>query len=310
MSKPQVSVIIPVYNGERFIQESISSALGQSIPDFEVIVINDGSTDNSAAMVQDLFPTVRLINQKNQGAAAARNAGIEVARGEYVAFLDCDDLWDETKLERQLKLHRRYPDALASYCDHRIIDATGRVTGKTGALDYPRWSGHILPELIQGNCIVSPSVLIARRTAVIEAGGFDCNQPAGSDDWQLSMHIAALGPILYLPETLASYRRHDANASAAWSHRKSLGNLHALESMAGVVAKQEQPQLDEIYRRALYKAYLTAGWRHRLVGDRRTAIHNYLGALRLRPWNLSLALRIALIAVLPHRLLRASQPAD
>jgi glycosyltransferase involved in cell wall biosynthesis len=310
MREPQVSVIVPVYNGERFIQQSIDSALGQSISDHEVIIVNDGSTDHSAALVQDLFPTARLINQHNQGAAAARNAGIEVARGEFVAFLDCDDLWDETKLERQLELHRRYPDALASYCDHRIIDAAGRVTGKTGALDYPRWSGRILRELIQGNCIVSPSVLVARRSAVIEAGGFDCRQPAGSDDWQLSMHIAALGPILYLPETLASYRRHDANISAAWSHRKSLGNLHALESMAGIVAKLAQPRLSEIYRRALYQAYLSAGWRHRLVGDRRTAIRNYLGALKLRPWNLPLALRIALLVLLPPCLMRTSRLDD
>ena len=101
----------------------------------------------------------------------------------------------------------------ANYCDHRNIDATGNFIGKTGALNYPRWSGRILRALIQGNCIISPSVSVVRRSAVLDAGGFDETQAGAADDWQLWMHIAAPGPILYLPKTLASYRHHDANIS-------------------------------------------------------------------------------------------------
>ena len=308
MNTPLVSVIVPVHNGERFLRASIGSVLAQSYRNIEIIATNDGSTDGSESVLRALSPDIRVIDQRNQGAAAARNAGIAVARGEFLAFLDCDDCWDADKLERQLALHERYPEAVASYCDHRIIDDAGRVTGTTGALDYPRWSGRILRELIQGNCIVSPSVLMARRAAVLDAGGFDVTQPAGSDDWQLSMHLAVLGPILYLPETLASYRRHDGNTSGAWSHRKSLGDLHALQSMAQVVETRADPGLEEIYRRSLYKAYLSAGWRHRQAGERNTAVRNYLQALKLRPWNLPLALRVASLSVLPSSFTRSRRP--
>lgn len=304
MKQPLVSVIVPVHNGERFLRESIGSALAQGYPEFEIVVTDDGSTDASPAILRELSADIRVIHQPRQGAAAARNAAIAAARGDLLAFLDCDDRWDANKIERQVLLHQRFPEAVASYCDHRIIDAEGRVTGTTGALAYPRWSGRILRELVQGNCIVSPSVLMARREAVLAAGGFDPTQPAGSDDWQLSMHLAALGPILYLPETLASYRRHDGNTSAAWSHRKSLGDLHALQSIAARVEASDEPRLREIYRSALYKAHLSAGWRHRQAGERGTALRNYLQALRLQPWNLPLALRIILLSVAPPSLMR------
>ena len=103
MNDLQVSVIIPIYNGEAFLRDSIGSVRGQSQSNIGTIIVNDGSQDDSEALVRDLFPTTRVITQHNQGAATARNAGIEVARGEFVAFLDCDDVWDANKLDLHIK---------------------------------------------------------------------------------------------------------------------------------------------------------------------------------------------------------------
>ena len=138
---------------------------------------------------------------------------------------------------------------------------------------------------------------------MLDAGGFDTTRVGVTEDWQLSMHIAALGPILYLPETLASYRRHDENISTIFSEKVSQGTVHGLESMAEVVEKRAESKLTDIYKRELYRAYISAGWSHRQIGNKRATIRNYIRALRLKPWNLGLALRIVMLSILPTRLI-------
>ena len=113
----QISVILPVYNGERFLAEAIGSVLGQTLPPHEIIVVDDGSTDSTAQIVADLAAAaavpLRYVYQENQGPAAARNHGIRLAQGELIAFQDADDLWSAEKLVTQAALLRRYPQAHA-----------------------------------------------------------------------------------------------------------------------------------------------------------------------------------------------------
>src|SRR5262249_59293001 len=108
---PTISVVIPCYNGARFLRETLASVLAQTLPPLEVLVIDDGSTDDSGAVAESFGPPVRVIRQPNQGESVARNRGIEEAKGEWVGFLDADDLWNPDKLERQWQVGD--PDVLA-----------------------------------------------------------------------------------------------------------------------------------------------------------------------------------------------------
>jgi len=110
MSKPSISVIIPVYNTEKYLAQAIKSVLEQTVQPDEIIVVDDGSTDNSVEVARQFLPKVKIITQQNAGAGAARNTGIKQASGEYLAFLDADDLWIENKLEQQLSYLKNYPE--------------------------------------------------------------------------------------------------------------------------------------------------------------------------------------------------------
>src|SRR6185369_7640984 len=118
----QVSVIIPTYNSARFLTEAIDSVLAQSFKDFEILVIDDGSTDETKAMMQRYGSPVRYIYQANAGVAAARNRGIAESRGKYIAFLDADDAWCARKLETQLNALARNADHRACYSAFTVAD--------------------------------------------------------------------------------------------------------------------------------------------------------------------------------------------
>tara|TARA_R110002095_G_scaffold169689_1_gene147414 strand:+ start:245 stop:1177 length:933 start_codon:yes stop_codon:yes gene_type:complete len=306
MNMPLVTVVIPVFNGEKYVGECIDGVLGQSYKEIEVIVVNDGSTDGTAKILESYEDRIQVLEQVNSGQARARNRAMSISNGELIAFLDCDDLWDPEKIQKQVALHNRFPEAVASYCDHRIIDGDGVVLNTTGALYRPRWSGEILASLIQANCIIAPSVVLAKKKTVVEAGGFDETQPAGSDDWQLWMHLAEAGPFLYLLDTLVGYRRHDQNMSSSWGYKKALGNLHALHSVGEKVAKRRQERLGYHYKNALCRTNISVGWQLRQIGERRKAIHHYLCAFANNPYRVDLLIKSFLILISPTAILKSA----
>lgn len=286
MTHPLISVIVPVYNGSLYLHKSIDSALNQTYPLVEVIAINDGSKDNSIEILKSYGDRIRIIDQTNSGPAVARNNGALASRGELLAFLDQDDIWDENKLENQAALLSRHPSALATYCDHRNIDENGMVTSSTGALYYPRASGQILEHLIRGNFILSASLVMLRRTAFDMAGGFDISQPHWADDYDLWMRIAAQGPFLYQTETLASYRRHSNNTSGS-ADEMQIGNAHALRNLERHLDKQKHSKLLPLLSEAIYRSSLGTAWHYRLQGRRKLAAHAYCATLALRPTSLA-----------------------
>lgn len=281
-----ISVVIPIYNGGRYLRACIDSALNQTYPQFEIIVVNDGSTDNSLEILKSYGDRIRIIDQTNSGPAVARNNGVKASLGELVAFLDQDDVWDDIKLERQAALLKRHSDALASYCDHRGIDEHGVVTSYSGALYYPRASGQILEYLIRGNFILSASLVMLRRSAFDVAGGFDASQPHWSDDYDLWMRIAARGAILYQIETLVSYRRHSNNTSGN-ALEMVAGNAHAYRNLEMYLKSERHHKLLPLLREKRFQSALGTAWAHRLQGSRKEAIHNYRAAISLRPSSIN-----------------------
>src|SRR5688572_4229057 len=181
---PKVSVIIASYNYGRFVGQAIRSVLDQTWRDREVIVVDDGSTDDTAAVVRTFGDSVRAIHQANRGLSGARNTGLRAASGQYVACLDSDDLWLPDKLARQVAVLDARPDVGLVYADAVYFDdASGTSLGRHGER-YRHADGHVTADLItRGNFIPSPTPLF-RRAAVDVVGDFD-ETLRHSEDWDM-----------------------------------------------------------------------------------------------------------------------------
>jgi glycosyltransferase involved in cell wall biosynthesis len=200
---PLVSVIIPVYNGARYLRAALESVFAQSYRPFEVIVVDDGSTDDSGVIAQS-FPDVRYIHQENQGVAAARNHGIEAARGEFFAFLDQDDLWTPEKLKLQLAYLLSHPDLGYTLTQQQFFLEPGET--------IPAWfRKELLSEVHTGWVL---GTLVVRRTAFEKIGNFATGYSAASDgDWFFRAKATGI-PMAVVPELLLLKRIHGANESA------------------------------------------------------------------------------------------------
>ncbi len=207
-----VSVVIPAYNCQMTIDETLRSVRAQTHRRLEIIVVDDGSQDGSAAVVEAHAATdrrVRLIRQANGGVAAARNTGIDAATGELVAPIDADDLWQPHKIERQLQVMAAGGEPVGLvYCWSAVIDARGRVTGRDGR---PGHRGRVIPQLLYGNFVGNGSCALMRKDALLAAGGFDPTLRArgaqGCEDWQLYLTIAESHQFALVGEELVGYRR-------------------------------------------------------------------------------------------------------
>ena len=201
-----VSVIIPVYNAERYLRQMLESVLGQTYSHIEVIAVDDGSTDGSLKILQEHSPPVQLICQHNKGSAAARNTGVTAARGQWVAFIDADDTWSVDKLERQMRAIDGFD---WSHTD--AIFRGGMNDGKRHSDFGGKIGGEVLESLACSN-FISTSTVMVRRQVFLDAGGFD-ESLRSIQDWDLWTRIARRHPLAYVDEPLMFYRVHSASAS-------------------------------------------------------------------------------------------------
>ena len=216
-----VDVILPVYNMEKYVGQTVRSILSQTRPAAKLIVIDDGSTDGSRAVVEQVTsqnrgPTkVELVSQPNAGLSAARNAGIKHATAEYIAFVDADDLWDATKLEKQMAIMEADTANRTAlvYCAYRTIDENGKELQHALNIE-PTLRGSVFPELLHANLISgSGSAALVRRSVIKELGGFDTDLKA-AEDWDMWLRIAKLHPVDHVQERLVSIRRHPKSMQA------------------------------------------------------------------------------------------------
>ena len=205
-----VSAVIPVHNGQQFLAEAIRSVLEQSRPALECIVIDDGSTDATADLVRGFGDDVVAVHQPRSGVAAARNRGAELARGELLAFLDHDDVWLPSKLERQVAALGRQ-DAAIALCAMRVVDRAGATLGIRRLRARDDLVAGML--LFDGTELVScSSTGLVRRSAFLAIGGFD-QHLSMSADWDLLLRMLLDGPVAYVDEPLVLYRQHGTNMS-------------------------------------------------------------------------------------------------
>jgi glycosyltransferase involved in cell wall biosynthesis len=194
---PAVSVIIPVFNRAWCLAETLQSVLDQTFKNFEVIVVDDGSTDGTSALLRQ-FPQVRVHRwEDNRGVSAARNRGIEMARGEWICFLDSDDRWIANKLQVQVDWMQAHPECPACYTDEIWIRNGVRVNPKN---KHRKYSGDIFRHCLP-LCIISPSSIMMRVSVLETIGGFD-TALAACEDYDLWLRLASSYPVEFIPEKL------------------------------------------------------------------------------------------------------------
>ncbi|MEL7356081.1 MAG: glycosyltransferase family 2 protein [Cyanobacteria bacterium J06560_6] len=250
MSK--VSVIIPAYNAMNYLPETVNSALSQSFVDFEIVIVNDGSTDDIEEWYDSLQNArVRLISQSNQGKSVALNQGLSRSTGEYIAFLDADDLWEPTKLEKQVSCLQANPRVGLVYTWTALADEMGQATGRVLASHA---EGQVWETLLFKNILACGSTPMVRRQCFDVVGLFSPELPP-AEDWDMWLRIAAHYDFAVLKEPLVRYRKHPGGISTSWQRMQASSSL-ALER-----AFQTAPaDFSDIRDQAYGSLYLYLGW--------------------------------------------------
>jgi glycosyltransferase involved in cell wall biosynthesis len=243
--KPLVSAIIPTYNRGWIIKEAVDSVMSQDYRDFELIIVDDGSTDNTPEILNSYRGDILVFKQENQGVSAARNRGIAEASGRFIAFLDSDDLWLPQKLFRQVEFFNKNPDAQICQTEETWIRKGVRVNPKKR--HKKPWGMIFEPSLAL--CLVSPSAVMIRRSLFEEVGGFDETLPA-CEDYDLWLRISCRYPV-YLIDTPLIIKRggHNDQLSASPGLDKfrieSLKKIVASDLLSGTQYKAAVKTLKE-----------------------------------------------------------------
>jgi glycosyltransferase involved in cell wall biosynthesis len=260
---PRVSVVIPTYNALKFLPQTIASVMAQTFQDFELLLIDDGSSDGTADWVAQYNQNtdghkIQFFQQQRGGVSVARNLGIQNAQGEFIAFLDADDLWVPTKLAQQVNYLNQHPRVGLVHGAIALMDEAGTLTGRVLS-SKPIASS--LPRLLTQNAVACQTVLV-RRSCFEQAGRFD-SQADTVEDWDLWMRVARFYPIVGLPEVLAHYRQVESSLSR--SHERMVPTYHY------VIEKNYEFCQDELTRLG--------------VNDRRLKATSYASAYQCLAWK-------------------------
>jgi glycosyltransferase involved in cell wall biosynthesis len=262
-SEPRVSVIIPTYNCARFLAQSVNSVLSQTLDDYEIIVVNDGSTDNTEEVLAPFRSRITYIYQINKGLPAALNAGIKMAKGELLAFLDSDDVWHADKLAKQVELMDRVKEA--SLCFTNFTPFGDKANYKTGfdeqngsLICYPRQaigadcylitSTSLLKDLLIYQGTPKPSSVMIRRECIEKVGFFN-EALTFCQDTQMFLRIAKYFPFVYLDQCLLYRRvRSDSLGTVQSDRRYVLEHIHMCDTLQQWIplSKEERKALNRI----------------------------------------------------------------
>ena len=269
-----ISVITPTYNRARFLPAAVASVLSQTFGDFELIIVDDGSEDNTPDVLKPFFADrrVRYVYQENQGQSHARNLALKQATGDFIAFLDSDDVWARDKLEKQLAVFRANSEVDIVHGDEAIINEQGSVVSLQ---NMRRYSGRITRYLLADNS-VSITTALVRRRCFDEMGGFDTSVGV-ADDYELWLRFSARYCYQYEPGIVASYRVM-ADQISSDKRRRYAANERIIQQFLARYGEVLSPGerrwgLARFYcRKARY--FASAGERGKAVGAIAGALHN------------------------------------
>lgn len=297
---PLVSIVIPAFNAAEFIEETLASVFAQTYPSIEVIVVDDGSTDATAEILRDQQDRITVLTQANSGQASARNHGARVSRGSMLCFIDADDLFDPGKIKQQVAVLARFNEAVAAYCDCRVIDAAGNVVQESNALSVVRHSGDVAASFLKAHSVTTPGMVLIRRSAFSKAGGFNERKiHRGHEDGVFWLRLALEGPIVYSPETLMSYRRHAAQETQRSDFRLTLSKsrVQRLIDVKDTIDARDDADLKLLLEHETFNAGIYAAWLSRRHRDRASAITYARLATSIQPFSFS-AWRALLLGVM------------
>jgi len=220
---PKVSVIMPAYNAERYIRAAIESVLAQTYSDWELIVVDDGSTDKTADIVSSFRdPRILFVSQPNRGEGAARNVGLANVSGEYVAFLDADDLYLPNALASNARCLDIAPEIVVVYADGYYCDDGGEPFARLSDFRKANITGRVLDTLVISPLLNASCCAMVRSACIRQYGlRFDPDLVIATD-WKFFIQVAARGPFGYNPETICKYRIHGSNISISQSPKRRL----------------------------------------------------------------------------------------
>ncbi len=207
---PLISIVIPTYNGGHYLIETLKSALAQDYDNMEIIVVDDGSQTDIKRTISEFGDQVKLISQENAGPGAARKLGASQSKGEFIAFLDHDDLWSTQKVSEQVAALIQNPDCALVYCYPVLIDEQGRLIPNTPPQYFPE--GNVFEDFIKRNRITTYSATMVRRSAYMAVGGIDDSLNIMTcDDYDLWLRLAAWYKVGFVAGPHVFYRIHPGN---------------------------------------------------------------------------------------------------
>lgn len=309
--EPVVSVVVPTYQRSELIVRAVRSALAQDTVPLEVLVVDDASHDDTASRIAALGdPRVRhVVRPVRGGPAAARNDGIDLARGEFIAFLDSDDEWLPGKLDLQLRCLERLPEVGMVWSDIEVVDDEGRrrdgglagvyaawrdrspddVFTSSTPLDELKpdaagrlWSGDILAPMLRGN-LVHTSTVVLRRSRLESVGRFDPNLVPSGEDYDFHLRTAAAGPVAFVDVATIRYRFGAADQLTSPPHHVALARNFVIALSKATTAYRGDPRVSpRLLRRALADAHAWHGEELLAIGDRGKARSELVRSL-IRP---------------------------
>lgn len=233
----KVSVIIPTYNRSELLKKAVESLENQSHQNFEIIIIDDCSTDDTAEVVRGMNDEriIYLKHSINKGGSEARNTGIKKATGNFIGFLDSDDQWLPDKLEKQLKQFEGRPDVGVVYTGVQVVDEHNLPTRKI----VPEYRGEILPKLFESNCIDTTSSVLVKREVLDQVKGFDAGLPS-CQDWDLYIRLAQVTKFDFVKESLVLFYHHSGERITTNKKSVLTGHMSIFEKYKGLAKKQSK----------------------------------------------------------------------
>lgn len=284
---PRVSVIVPSYNHAKYIKESLESALSQDFADLEVLVVDDGSTDDSVAIAESVSdPRLKVFrNPANVGAYTTQNAALDRASGEFVAILNSDDLWRPGKLRAQIEAMERHPEANLCYTLGVQVDEQGRELPEDQHLHWPRDEVQdLFPYLLSSNRLLASAVMFRREAVRFEP------TLRYSGDWVAWLKLAEAGLVACVAKPLVAWRQHPTN-SYLRSRTVTLEEIRVRRAILAAKPRWLRARPDKsVIRRALSECAVDL-----------TALYVLTGKMRLAKASASLAVRLAPVNTVAHK---------
>lgn len=294
---PTLSVIIASYNHEEYIAETLKSLEGQSFQDFEIIMVDDGSTDNTVKVARETPSRTQIFTQENHGVVAARNRAVNMAKGRYICFVDSDDFVLPDRFERQVKLLDRNNSLGLVFSDALIVNVHGKQIGKFSDV-YPVIPGDTAEMLVMHYCFTPMITVMVRTNVLKKTGPFEGSGPIS--DYIKWIEVSHLSKVHYIPKPLGCQRIHQRNTSKNFNQEEKYFQTRvALQKILRKYPKLKAKIGKNISKRFSRTYFLTGFWLAS-DGNVKRARKYYRKALRIYPWLLENWCGLLFITVMPR----------